>query len=71
MKGLLDRLSDKTLLVLAGDIYQIESIEFGNWFFYAKDIIKNSDANVELSSTWRTENQELRTLWNEVRQKSL
>ena len=69
MKGLLDRLSDKTLLVLAGDIYQIESIEFGNWFFYAKDIIKNSDANVELSSTWRTENQELRTLWNEVRQK--
>ena len=43
MKRLLEKIDESTLLVLAGDIYQIESIDFGNWFYYAKDIIKTDD----------------------------
>lgn len=33
----------------------------------AKDIIKTPGANVELLSTWRTQDQALISLWNEVR----
>ena len=67
MGRFLSKMSPDTFLVLAGDIHQIESIEFGNWFFYAKDIIKTPGANVELLSTWRTQDQALISLWNEVR----
>lgn len=67
MGNFLGKMSPDTFLVLAGDIHQIESIEFGNWFFYAKDIIKSPGANVELLSTWRTQDQNLISLWNEVR----
>lgn len=67
MLEFLKKLSPNTFLVLAGDIHQIESIEFGNWFFYAKDIIKTSGASVELLNTWRTEDRMLISLWNEVR----
>lgn len=63
----LDKIKENTLLVMAGDIYQIESINFGNWFLYAKDIIKTQGANVELIDTWRTNDQSLKDLWNEVR----
>ncbi|RGD87870.1 DEAD/DEAH box helicase, partial [Clostridium sp. AM25-23AC] len=67
MKRLLEKIDESTLLVLAGDIYQIESIDFGNWFYYAKDIIKTDGANVELLNTWRTDKKELKGLWDEVR----
>ena len=67
MDKFLSRLNSDTLLVLAGDIYQIESIDFGNWFFYAKDIIKNEYINVELLNTWRTNKEKLVSLWDEVR----
>lgn len=67
MKNLLEKIDESTLLVLAGDIYQIESIDFGNWFYYAKDIIKTDGANVELLNTWRTDKKELKSLWDEVR----
>ncbi|MCQ4862781.1 AAA family ATPase [Pseudoflavonifractor phocaeensis] len=70
MERFLNKMSPDTFLVLAGDIHQIESIEFGNWFFYAKDIIKTQGSNVELLSTWRTKDQNLISLWNEVRTKS-
>lgn len=60
---------NNTLLVLSGDIYQLESIDFGNWFYYAKDIIKK-EAIVELNNTWRTEKENLISLWAAVRQKS-
>ena len=33
MRKFLGKMRPDTFLVLAGDIYQIESIEFGNWFF--------------------------------------
>ncbi|MCM1124205.1 MAG: ATP-dependent RecD-like DNA helicase [Eubacterium sp.] len=69
MLKFLEKMDPNTFLVLAGDIHQIESIEFGNWFFYAKDIIKTFGANIELLSTWRTEDQALISLWNEVRTK--
>lgn len=66
MKIILSKISKDSLLVLAGDIYQIESIEFGNWFYYAKDIISNNSI-VELDSTWRTKKKNLIKLWNQVR----
>lgn len=69
MAAFLDKVESDTFLVLAGDIYQIESIEFGNWFYYAKDIINIKGANVELLSTWRTKDTNLISLWNEVRGK--
>lgn len=54
---------------MAGDVHQIGSIDFGNWFFYAKDIINKKGANVELLNTWRTQEQSLISLWDEVRKK--
>lgn len=69
MSIFLEKMNSGTFLVLAGDIYQIESIDFGNWFFYAKDIIKSYGANIELHNTWRTQNQTLINLWNAVRNK--
>lgn len=69
MKVFLEKLSPDTFLVLAGDIYQIESIDFGNWFFYAKDIIKTRGSKVELLNTWRTDDQSLISLWDEVRKR--
>lgn len=69
MLAFLNKLDTNTLLVLAGDIYQIESIDFGNWFYYAKDIITARGANVELLSTWRTQDKDLISLWDEVRNK--
>jgi len=67
MRRLLEKIDDNCKLVLAGDIYQIESIDFGNWFYYAKDIVQTEGANIELLNTWRTEKQELKALWKSVR----
>jgi hypothetical protein len=66
MQKFLSKIRETTLLVLSGDIYQLESIDFGNWFYYAKDIIKDS-AKVELLNTWRSDVQTIKDLWNEVR----
>lgn len=71
MLRLLNKIDPNTFLVLAGDIYQIESINFGNWFFYAKDIIRAHGSNVELLSTWRTKDEALISLWNEVRTRDI
>lgn len=69
MAAFLEKTNPDTFIVLAGDIYQIESIEFGNWFYYAKDVINTPGANIELLNTWRTKDSELINLWNEVRTK--
>lgn len=69
MMEFLHKVNTDTFLVLAGDIYQIESIEFGNWFYYAKDIIQTHGANVELLNTWRTQDSDLISLWDEIRNK--
>lgn len=63
---LMEKINNNSLLVLAGDIYQIESIDFGNWFFYAKEILPEKSI-VELNSTWRTQEQNIKELWEEVR----
>ncbi len=70
MLKFMSKITENTFLVFAGDVFQIESINFGNWFFYAKDIIKTNGANIELTNTWRTEDKTLKDLWNEVRVKA-
>lgn len=69
MEKLVDKITEDTFLVLSGDIYQIEAIDFGNWFFYAKEIVKTRGANIELVNTWRTKDESLISLWNEVRER--
>ena len=67
MLKFVNKISEDSLIVLAGDVNQIESIDFGNWFYYAKDIITTQGANVELLDTWRTQEENLLSLWEEVR----
>lgn len=67
MLNFISKISSDSLLVLAGDINQIESIDFGNWFYYAKHIITTHGANIELLDTWRTQEESLLSLWEEVR----
>ena len=55
-----------TLLVLVGDIFQIESIKFGNWFEISKEFLPKK-AIFELTAPWRTKNEKLLTLWSKVR----
>ena len=52
-------------LLLVGDIYQIEAIEFGNWFRFAKELIP--EYSYELTENFRTTNNGLKKLWSKVR----
>ncbi len=54
------------LLILVGDIYQIESILFGNWFHLAKSLVSRS-AVFELNKPYRSSVPTLINLWNAVR----
>jgi ATP-dependent exoDNAse (exonuclease V) alpha subunit len=54
------------LLVLVGDVYQIESIQFGNWFGLARSYVPEGAA-FELTKPFRTEDKALLTLWDRVR----
>ena len=54
------------LLVLVGDVYQIESIEFGNWFRNIRSYITPGSV-FELTEPYRTKDEALLTLWNRVR----
>lgn len=69
MYAFVNKINPETLFVFAGDIHQIESIDFGNWFYYAKELIKTRGANVELLNTWRTQEADLIDLWAGVRTK--
>ncbi len=53
------------VLILVGDIYQIESIYFGNWFYFAPQFVKES--TFELQEPHRTQNEKLLILWERVR----
>jgi len=64
MYKLLNKIDFK-VLVLVGDIYQIESISFENWFYLLKKFFP--DFAIELNETRRTDDQELLGLWNAVR----
>jgi hypothetical protein len=54
------------LLVLVGDVYQIESIQFGNWFSIARSFLPKS-AIFELRTPFRTKNPVLLSFWDKVR----
>ena len=54
-------------LILVGDIFQIESIRFGNLFYIAKNFIPESSV-IELTTPWRAKNNNnLLNLWSKVR----
>jgi hypothetical protein len=54
------------LLVLVGDIYQIESIQFGNWFSVIRSFIPQTSV-FELTTPYRTKSHALLGFWNKVR----
>lgn len=54
------------LLVLVGDVYQIESIQFGNWFGIIRSFIPSTSV-FELKTPFRTKNASLLSFWNKVR----
>ncbi|MEO8582106.1 MAG: AAA family ATPase, partial [Patescibacteria group bacterium] len=65
MLKVLEKASFK-LLILVGDIFQIESIRFGNWFSVAGSFIPSSSV-FELVRPYRTKNDKLLDLWGRVR----
>jgi len=54
------------MLLLVGDTYQIDAIQFGNWFSVLKSFLPNT-AVFELTEPHRTKNKQLLDLWNKVR----
>lgn len=54
------------LLILVGDVFQIESIMFGNWFSIARFFVPEK-ATVELTKPYRTTSESLLTVWERVR----
>ncbi|PZE66841.1 helicase [Curtobacterium sp. MCPF17_018] len=54
------------LLLLVGDVYQIESIQFGNWFGIMRSFVPSSSIS-ELDKPWRSDNPQLLALWQKVR----
>ncbi|ARM84769.1 ATP-dependent DNA helicase [Marinobacter salarius] len=54
------------LLVLVGDVFQIESIQFGNWFGIIRSFIPQASV-FELTTPYRTKNGSLLDFWNKVR----
>ncbi len=54
------------LIILAGDVFQIESIKYGNWFSFAYNLFK-ADFVYELINTNRTSETDLLELWKLVR----
>ena len=54
------------LIVLSGDVFQIESIKYGNWFSLSYNIFKN-DFVYELIENNRTNDENLLELWRMIR----
>ena len=54
------------LLVLVGDVYQIEAIQFGNWFDIAQSFVPASSVS-ELTTPYRTKSAALLDFWTKVR----
>lgn len=72
MRGIIEKLfsnseeSSHRLLILVGDTYQIDSIEFGNWFDIARKFV--AEASIfELTTPWRSTDDGLLKLWERVR----
>lgn len=54
------------MLLLVGDTYQIDAIQFGNWFSVLKSFLPESSV-FELTQPHRTKDERLLELWNKVR----
>jgi energy-coupling factor transporter ATP-binding protein EcfA2 len=54
------------VIILAGDIYQIESIGFGNWFEIIRTTVLDYCCH-ELTTPFRSTDEKLKGLWKEVR----
>ena len=54
------------LIVLVGDVYQIESIQFGNWFSIIRSFIPSTSV-FELTTPFRTKSESLLGFWDKVR----
>ena len=54
------------MLLLVGDTYQIDAIQFGNWFSVLKSFLPESSV-FELTQPHRTKDVQLLELWNKVR----
>ena len=65
MKTFLNKASFSQL-VLVGDVFQIESIRFGNWFSIARRFVP-TNAVTELTKPFRTTESSLLTVWDRVR----
>jgi len=65
MKDIIEK-ANFSLLVLVGDVYQIEAIQFGNWFSASRGFLPTASV-YELTKPYRSHNEELQTLWDRVR----
>lgn len=54
------------MLLLVGDTYQIDAIQFGNWFSVLKSFLP-AHSVFELTKPYRTQNSSLLELWDKVR----
>ena len=68
-RSMVDLLNNLTcdVFVLVGDVYQIQSIRFGNWFGLARSFLPSSII-YELTTPYRSrDNRRLKMLWDKVR----
>ena len=65
MAKILDKVNTD-LILLSGDIFQLSSIQFGNWFSLLRNFI-SKDSYIDLNNTYRSDNNTLLNLWNKVR----
>lgn len=65
MKQILEK-AEFDLLILVGDIYQIEAIQFGNWFSATRGFLPETSV-YELTKPYRSNNDNLLELWKRVR----
>ena len=65
MRDLLEKATFK-VLVLVGDVFQIEAIRFGNWFSIAQGFVPETSV-FELTKPYRSNNDNLIELWDRVR----
>lgn len=63
---LLNRTSMGTLLLFVGDVYQLESIKFGNWFKIIRSYVPKKTV-YDLETTYRTNEKRLLDIWKRVR----
>ncbi|MBO3351812.1 AAA family ATPase [Clostridium perfringens] len=65
MRKVLEKATFK-LIILIGDVFQIESISFGNWFSIAKSFLPN-ESIFELTKPYRSTDDNLLLVWDRVR----